>query len=124
MTGPASPRRTVLVVEDEEMLLDITATELEDAGFRVLRAGNAEQAMDLFENRIPIDLLFTDIRLPGGFDGWDLAERARALSPGLPVIYVTGFSQEAPRRVDGSVLLMKPYRPSAIVRTMRQLGVG
>lgn len=119
----AAARPTVLVVEDEGMLLEIVAAELEEAGFRVLPAATAEEAAGILGGG-GIDLLFTDIRLPGRLDGWDLAERARDLHPGLPVIYVTGYSAEAPRQVSDSILVMKPYRPSAIVRVARQLGVG
>ncbi|GJE74759.1 response regulator [Methylorubrum suomiense] len=119
-----SDKRTVLVVEDEEMLLSAVSMEFEDAGYDVLCAGTAEQAYDLLRARPRVDLLFTDIRLPGQLDGWDLAERARALQPDLPVIYVTGYSNEQPRQVAESVLVMKPYRMSAIIDVARRLGVG
>lgn len=119
-----SEKRTVLVVEDEEMLLNAVSMEFEDAGFAVLRAGTAEEAYGLLQEGRAVDLLFTDIRLPGQLDGWDLAERARALHPALPVIYVTGYSDEQPRQVSASVLVMKPYRMVAIVGAARQLGVG
>jgi CheY-like chemotaxis protein len=121
---PDAARPTILVVEDEAMLLDVVAAELADAEFRVLCAASAEEADGMLGAGAGIDLLFTDIRLPGRLDGWDLAERARALNPALPVIYVTGYSAEAPRQVSASVLVMKPYRPSAIVRVARQLGIG
>ncbi|WP_232628797.1 response regulator [Methylobacterium sp. Leaf118] len=117
-------RRRVLVVEDEEMLLNAVAMEFEDAGFEVICAGTAEAAYELLRDRPGIDLLFTDIRLPGRLDGWDLAERARALQPDLPVIYVTGYSAEEPRQVAESVLVMKPYRMTAILTAARGLGVA
>lgn len=117
-------KRTVLVVEDEEMLLSAVSMEFEDAGYDVLCAGTAEEAYDLLRERPQVDLLFTDIRLPGQLDGWDLAERARALQPALPVIYVTGYSTEEPRQVAESVLVMKPYRMAAIIDVARRLGVG
>ena len=69
----------------------------------------------------PVDLLFTDIRLPGLMDGWRLAEEARSINPRLPVIYATGFSSEAPRLVRDSVFLKKPYLPSAVVAAVRRL---
>lgn len=117
-------RRRVLVVEDEEMLLNAVAMEFEDAGYEVLCAGTAEAACDLLRDETRIDLLFTDIRLPGRLDGWDLAEHARTLQPDLPVIYVTGYSAEAPRQVAESVLVMKPYRMAAILTAARSLGVA
>ena len=119
-----SDKRTVLVVEAEEMLLNAVSMEFEDAGFAVLRAGTAEEAYGLLQQSKTVDLLFTDIRLPGQLDGWDLAEHARALQPDLPVIYVTGYSAEEPRQVAESVLVMKPYRMAAILTAARSLGVA
>lgn len=72
--------------------------------------------------RRPVGVLFTDIRLPGLIDGWQLAERARAINPVLPVIYATGFSSEAPRLVADGILLRKPYLPSTVLATIEKLG--
>ena len=115
---------TILVVEDEKLLLDILVVELEDAGFQVLQAISYEVALSYLEAQAPIDALITDIRLPHRRSGWDLAEHARSLLPNLPVIYVSGFSHEAPREVAGSVMFAKPYRVSAIVQAIRDFGVG
>lgn len=123
MEDEAATGRIVLVVEDEPLLLDVIATELEDAGYDVLRAINGERALAFLQARRHIDLLFTDIRLPGEVDGWRLAEDARVMRPGLPVIYATGYTAEPPRQVPGSVFLKKPYRPSAVIQAMHDLGV-
>jgi CheY-like chemotaxis protein len=72
----------------------------------------------------PIDLLFTDIRMPGRLTGWDVAEQARTLRPGLPVIYATGYSEDAPRLVPGARFFKKPYRAIAIIDAARELGVS
>ncbi|MER2267655.1 response regulator [Methylobacterium oxalidis] len=117
-------RPRILVVEDETMLIEVVAAELEEAGYEVVTALTGEAAAAILAARLPIDLLFTDIRLPGDLDGWGVAEQARALQPDLPVIYVTGYSAEEPRQVPDSLLVMKPYRPSAIVQAARRLGVG
>ncbi|KAB1074400.1 response regulator [Methylobacterium planeticum] len=119
----ADPCPTVLLVEDEVPLLKVVTDELEDAGFHVLQAGSYEVADLLLRSPATVDLLLTDIRLPSAYTGWDVAERARSRFPNLPVIYVTGYSVEAPRRVEGSMLMMKPYRPSALLSAMQQLGV-
>jgi CheY-like chemotaxis protein len=100
------------------------ADELEDAGYQVLTARTGEEGLVLLQASPEVDLLFTDIRLPGSLDGWSLAEAARRLRPGLPVIYATGYSIEKPREVPGSRFLTKPYRPSLIVRHMEELGVA
>ena len=77
-------RPTVLMVEDEMLLGNVVADELEEAGYRVLSAMTGEEALALLEGAEPIDLLFTDIRLPGLIDGWHLAEAARRLRPDSP----------------------------------------
>lgn len=114
----------VLIVEDEIMLLEVVAAELEDAGFTVSQATTAEIALDVLRSDAAIDILFTDIRLPGAMDGWQLAEAARSLRPGLPIIYATGFTQTPPRLADGSVFFTKPYRANAIISAIRTLGGG
>ena len=116
-TGPA---RVVLVVEDEPLVRETIVCELEDAGFGVLEAETAETGLTILKQR-PVSLLFTDIRLPGSMDGWGLAEAARALHPGIPVIYATGFTAEGPRLVPQSILLRKPYRPSAVLAVIEKL---
>ncbi|MCJ2082737.1 response regulator [Methylobacterium sp. J-090] len=120
MTDTVPPR--VLMVEDETMLLEVVAAELEDAGFDVAQATTAEIALDLIKSGAAIDILFTDIRLPGEMDGWQLAEAARRLRPGLPIIYATGFTQTPPRLAAGSVFFTKPYRANAIIKALRTLG--
>ena len=114
----------VLIVEDEIMLLEVVAAELEDAGFTVSQATTAEIALSFIESDAAIDVLFTDIRLPGEMDGWQLAEAARRLRPGLPIIYATGFTQTPPRLAEGSVFFTKPYRANAIISAIRPLGGG
>ena len=113
----------MLIVEDEVMVREIAAIEFADAGYDVLEAGDGAEAIALLESNAGIDLLFTDIRLPGLIDGWDIAERARALLPALPVIYATGFNAEETTPVDGGRMFHKPYRPLAIIEAARQLGV-
>ena len=116
-------RMSVLVVEDEPSILDIVADELSDAGFNVLQAATGEEAIAILEGTQTVDLLLTDIRLPGALDGWCVAERARERFTTLPVIYVTGYSGQPARQVPDSILIMKPYRPSAVVKAAHGLGV-
>ena len=70
-----------------------------------------------------VDILFTDIRLPGLMDGWQLAEAARTLRPDLPVIYATGFSQTPPRLIEGSVFFTKPYRAATLIKAIESFEV-
>ncbi len=116
-----SSRPTVLIVEDELLVREIATIEFEDAGFTVLEAGDGKEAVDFLASDVRIDLLFTDIRLPGSLDGWSIAARARELRPALPVIYATGYSADAMRLVSGGLFFKKPYRPTAIVAAARDL---
>lgn len=120
MTG----RPTVLIVEDEALIRDVVALEFADAGYDVLEAEDYESAFAHLDTDAAIDLLFTDIRLPGSIDGWDIAERARALRPALPVFYATGYSADAPRLVAGGKFFRKPYRPLEIIDAARAMGIN
>lgn len=114
-------RSTILIVEDEPLVLEVAASEFEDAGYVVLTASNADAALAQLGGDADIALLFTDIRLPGLFDGWEIAIRARALRPKLPVIYATGYSAHTPQAVAGALMFTKPYRMSEILSAARQL---
>ena len=105
----------VLVVDDDDLVRTVAVDTLEDAGFEVIEAATAEEALDRCEERVA-DVLFTDIMLSGNLDGWDIAEQCRAAHPELPVIYTTGYSLRRHRPVRGSHLLPKPYSPSELVR--------
>jgi CheY-like chemotaxis protein len=108
------PGRTVLIVEDERMLLDVLRQVFEETGFRVIEAETGEHALTA---------LVTDIRLPGLLSGWDVAEQARKRYPALPIVYTTAYSHEVPRPVSGGVLMTKPYRPSALKKVVEDLGL-
>lgn len=119
------PVGTILAVEDEALLLDVLTAELEDYKYRVLQAPTGEVALSILRDNFDlIDLLVTDIRLPGPADGWTVAEEARRLRPDLPVIYVTGYAAQSHREVPGSVIIPKPYRAAAIAATAKKLGVS
>lgn len=106
------------------LLLDLVTAELEDAGLSVIQASDGESALAVLESDAAVDLLFTDIRLPGRLDGWHLAEAARNLRPDLKVIYATGFSSNAPRLLPDSLFFSKPYRPSVILAAIRKFGLS
>ena len=105
----------VLVVDDDDLVRTVAVDTLEDAGFEVIEAATAEEALDRCEER-EADVLFTDIMLSGNLDGWDIAEKCRETHPHLPVIYTTGYSLREHRPVPGSRLLHKPYRTSELIR--------
>lgn len=111
----------VLLVEDEYLVRDMIAYELTLAGFEVLEAASAEDALGLLSQRERIDLLFTDIRLPGK-NGWQLAEDVRGIHSDIPIIYATGYSdRKSP--LSRSKFLQKPYRPSQVLQAAADLGI-
>ena len=116
-----SQHGTVLIVEDEALLLDIIAAEVEEEGFTVIRAMTAEAALDILQGSANVDLLFTDIRLPGRMNGWLLAEKARQLRGDLPILYATGYTEQSPREVDRTRFFVKPYRVAAVVKAIRTI---
>jgi CheY-like chemotaxis protein len=112
---------TVLVVDDEPLILEMISEELTGQGFAVLEADTGEAALSIIKSGRMVDVLFTDIRLPGEFDGWRLAATAREAKPELPVIYASDYVVEQSAAVPGSVFLTKPYLPSTIAETIREL---
>lgn len=111
----------VLVVEDEYLVRDMIAYELKLAGFEVLEAESAEDGLALLAHGDRLDLLFTDIRLPG-MNGWQLAEEIRARHADVPVIYASGYAERL-TPLPRSKFLQKPYLPSQVLRTATELGI-
>ena len=114
VTAPAaaSVRRTVLLVEDDALIRMNTAEILEEAGFVVVDAGSAEEAMAALQTA-PIDILLTDINLPGA-PGTELAARARELRPEVAVVFATGDAS-AVAKDDIASILVKPYSDQTLL---------
>ncbi|SNS91568.1 His Kinase A (phospho-acceptor) domain-containing protein [Noviherbaspirillum humi] len=114
---PARARHAVLVVDDEAPIRQMAAEMLEELGYEVLEAGDGPQALPLLQSGRRIDLLVTDIGLPNGMNGRQLAEAARGLRPGLKVLLITGYAQAGALdegRFDADTsLLTKPFRLDA-----------
>jgi signal transduction histidine kinase len=111
---------TVLCVEDQEDVLDFAAATLEGLGYRVVKAGNADAALAVLERRdAGIDLVFTDVMMPGSLDGTELARRIRTRWPSLPVLLTSGYAE---RQVIGEArfpFLRKPYRAATLAIAVR-----
>jgi CheY-like chemotaxis protein len=110
----------ILLVEDNALLRKMVLEAFVDEGFDVVAAETGEQALERSREG-SLDVLFTDIRLPGEITGWEIAEICREANPRLPVIYATGYSHSRPRPVPGAILFCKPYRTEQIVRIIRKL---
>ena len=113
---------TILLVEDEERVLSLTSANLQDLGYKVIEANSPERAIRVLETSDKIDLLLTDIVMPGT-NGRKLADAALALRPGLRVVFMTGFTRNAVVHngmVDpGVVLLTKPFTYGELASKIR-----
>ena len=116
---------TILVVEDDDMVRRFAQEQLAALGYRVLEAGSGSEALDALDRADHVDLLFTDVVMPGGMNGRELAEAVRARSPRTRVLFSSGYTQNAivhHGRVDPGVhLLPKPYRRDTLARRVREV---
>jgi CheY-like chemotaxis protein len=111
--------KRALVVDDDVMVRWIIVEELEEAGCKVVEAADGMEGLRALEAQGPFDIMLTDIRMPN-LDGWALAERARAVLPTMPILYVSGYSDCESRPVPNSVILTKPFRPAQLVQAVAQ----
>ena len=120
---------TVLVVDDETYLIDIAVHHLEDLGYRTLSADSAKRALEILEGEAGIDLLFSDVVMPGGMDGFDLAKEALGRYPDLRVLLTSGFTArleetqtgDAQTKALAAALLGKPYERGELARRVRKV---
>jgi PAS domain S-box-containing protein len=133
--GPAAPRKTsggaaevrgsetVLVVEDDALVRNFVVSQIRDLGYATLSASNADEALAIIDSAKPIDLLFTDVIMPGGMNGRQLAAAAVERRPALKVLFTSGYPDDAfvdqNGQVDAYLLLAKPYRRSDLARVIR-----
>ena len=120
--GVLVARARVLLVEDDARVREVTAEMLREAGFVVVTAADGVQALALLRQGEPFDVLFSDIVMPGGMNGVELAQEARRLRPALPVLLATGYpGQGLDRELHGFEMLAKPYDQALLVRRMAEL---
>jgi PAS domain S-box-containing protein len=112
--------RTILLVEDDAGVRAVTAAMLKELQFTVIEADNGSHALDIVDNQPGIDLLFTDIVMPG-MNGFELGRRARERRPQLPVLYATGYSATYTATEKGADVLAKPYREADLLTKLRVL---
>lgn len=117
-----SRRLTILFVEDEVLIRFFAADALRDASHEVIEAANGDEAMELLSAGLVVDLLITDIRMPGTIDGMRLASLARDRHPELPILLVSSHpTEEGIGRA--TAMLLKPYTPDDLIRAV-QLHAG
>jgi signal transduction histidine kinase/FixJ family two-component response regulator len=116
---------TILVVEDDEQVCETAVALLTDLGYRVLKARDAASALVVVESGVSIDLIFTDVVMPGPVRSPELAARARERIPGVAVLFTSGYTENAivhGGRLDPGVeLLSKPYTREALARKVRHV---
>jgi len=116
---------TILLVEDNDLVRDYAREQLASLGYEVVEAANGPDALAIVHQRDDIDLLFTDVVMPGGMNGRQLAEQVQALRPDIKVLYTSGYTQNAivhHGRLDAGVeLLDKPYLRRELARRVRKL---
>ena len=123
--APHGQREAVLVVEDDAEIRRLSVEALRDLGYQVMEAADGHEALRILASGDKLDLLFTDVVLPGGMTGADIAAEARAQRPGLKVLFTTGYARNAivhHGRLDPGVqLLVKPYAFADLAAKVREV---
>jgi len=124
--GPATGgNETILVVEDDNQVREAVVETLTGLGYRVLKASDAQSGLSVLESGVPVDMLFTDVVMPGPLRSPELARRAQLLQPHIEVLFTSGYTENAivhGGRLDAGVaLLSKPYRQEELARKIRHM---
>jgi PAS domain S-box-containing protein len=116
---PQLPPLRILLVEDNAHVADVAAALLRERGHSLVGAATAREALDVLCSGQPIDLVLSDLVMPGDMTGLDLAREVREKWPAIPVLLVTGYSAQAAVAIEeGFDLLSKPYEPDALVNAV------
>jgi CheY-like chemotaxis protein len=120
--GTTNGKLHVLFVEDEVLVSALMSEVLDQHGFAVHAVETGEAALDYLNSGAPVDVLFTDINMPGEIDGTLLAQEARKVRPDLPIVYASGRYESIDiRTVPRSMFLPKPYDPDEAVTLIGRL---
>jgi CheY-like chemotaxis protein len=115
---------TILVVEDHPLVLKSVTTQLQALGYTVICTANATEALAAIKRGVAFDLLFTDVLMPGGMNGEQLAGKAAKLYPSLKVLFTSGYTENAfthnGKLEPGVLLLSKPYAHTDLARMVRK----
>jgi CheY-like chemotaxis protein len=121
--GQPAPPISVLLVEDEVLISNMVADCLTASGFAVHEVTSADEALHYINSGARIDILFTDVNLPGGMNGAELATRARKMRPEMPIVYASGrykLSDITPL-VPRSLFMAKPFDPADVCALLGRL---
>ena len=123
----AEGTQTVLVVDDEILVRTVIAEYLRDCGYRVLEAGNPEDAVAILVSKLKVDIVFTDLELPGHSSGLELARWIRRRHPDVRVIVTSGVyssAELAGELCEAGPPIKKPYESDVVVQRIRSLGAN
>ena len=113
----------ILLVEDNAQVAEVAVSVMVERGHMVVSTGSAPEALDVLNSGQPFDLILSDLVMPGGMNGLDLAQRVRSRWPALPVLLATGYSDQAARALkEGFPLISKPFEPSALLLAIERAG--
>ena len=111
---------TVLLVEDNAEVADVTTTLLSELGYGVVHAAGADAALAILKSRNDFSLVLSDVVMPGSITGVELAEKVRSEKPSLPILLMTGYAKASEGVGKRFPILRKPYQISALDRAIRQ----
>ncbi len=120
----SAPPPTILVVEDDVLVRSIVAAYLRECGFDVIEANGADEALRVLQADVPVDVVFSDVNMPGSMDGFGLAQWVRRERPWLKVILTSGAARTAKEAGDlceTGPVLAKPYDHAELERYIRSL---
>lgn len=121
----SSGNQTVLLVDDEPLIRMVAAEQLQELGYNVIEAGDAREALKVLDGAHTIQLLITDVGLPNGMNGRQLADAARIKRPGFPVLFITGYAENAVLNhghlEPGMQVMTKPFEMDAFARRVKSL---
>jgi CheY-like chemotaxis protein len=123
MSSAFAARRPVILIVEDEVLIRLHAAQIiQDAGFDVIEAANADEAIAFLETRPDITILFTDIQMPGSMDGLKLAAAVKGRWPPIKIVATSGLvNVRADDLPEGGRFLPKPYNPVQLTQTLREL---
>jgi CheY-like chemotaxis protein len=124
-TAPLSGSEVILIVEDDPFVRSYAVMSLRSLGYAVIASVDGNDALQKLGSGVPIDILFTDIVMPGGINGWELADLALAERPDLRILLTSGYALDTMaargRLPERSVILTKPYRKAELARRLREM---
>jgi len=126
-TGPSRAPVTIMIVDDDRASRQVTARLLREEGYQVVEAESGEQALGRLAEETVIEIVVTDIAMPGGMDGLELAERILAATPWRRIVLISGYAKQFPEFGTSGArfpLLIKPFSPDQLSQQIRELLPG